>query len=172
MLLLSFAANLQLGLDRVDVSRTLSIPAARRFRTCPVPSFRIPQRLQHQRLGTAIARLAGMQITTHPPVEAREWLTGNPNDSAFATNRFQTTERALAFVETLYAKGATEVLVDHPGVDASGEPYADTLLVRFPLTDVTRWRVQEFCEEEGPGHVPPGDFVMHVGQYEIMLWWD
>ena len=150
----------------------LNIPAARRFRTCPVPSFGIPQRLQHQRLGTAIARLAGMQITTHPPVEAREWLTGNPNDSAFATNRFQATERALAFVEALYAKGATEVLVDQTGVDASGEPYADTLLVRFPLTDVTRWRVQEFCEKEGPGHVPPGDFVMHVGQYEIMLWWD
>jgi hypothetical protein len=42
-----------------------------------------------------------MQITTHPPVEAREWLSNNPNESALATNRFYTTERALAFVEAL-----------------------------------------------------------------------
>jgi hypothetical protein len=113
-----------------------------------------------------------MLITTHPPVEAREWLTGNPNESALATNRFHTTERALAFVEALYAEGATEVLVDDPGVDGSGEPYADTLLVRFRLTGETRWRLEVFCAREGPGDVPPGDFVMDVGQEEIMLWWD
>jgi hypothetical protein len=163
---------MQLGLDRVDVSRT-----PQHSRGAQIPH--VPRAVvQHS---AAIAapthwhghRTARGHADHHTsPVEAREWLTGNPNDSAFATNRFQTTERALAFVEALYAKGATEVLVDDPGVDASGEPYADTLLVRFPLTGIARWRVQEFCEEEGPGDVPPGDFVMHVGQYEIMLWWD
>ena len=59
-----------------------------------------------------------------PSVEARSWLRINPNPSALATNRFGTTERALAFVDGLYARGATEVLVDDPGVDSTGEPYA------------------------------------------------
>jgi hypothetical protein len=112
-----------------------------------------------------------MSITANPPVEARMWLTNSPTDSAFATNRFGTTAGALEFVEALYRAGAAEVLVDTPGVDSGGEPYADTLLVR--LTDVgdTRWEVQWFCEREGPD-VPAGDFVMRIGRDEIMLWWD
>lgn len=112
-----------------------------------------------------------MQIISQP-VEARVWLRGNRNPSALATNRFCTTEQALAFVEMLYAAGATEVLVDHPGVDADREPYADTLLVRFPPQGNVRWALERLCEEEGPGDVPPGDFTMDVGQHELRLWWD
>jgi hypothetical protein len=62
--------------------------------------------------------------------------------------------------------------VDNPDVDASGEPYADTLLVRFPPTGDAQGHLMDFCEREGPGDVPPGDFVMEVWQHEIMLWWD
>ena len=113
-----------------------------------------------------------MSFTANPPVEARLWLTTNPSDSALATNRFGPTACALEFVEALYRAGAAEVLVDNPGVDGNGEPYADTLLVRLSDVGDTPWEVQWFCEREGPGGVPPGDFVMRIGRDEIMLWWD
>jgi hypothetical protein len=112
-----------------------------------------------------------MQILSHSSVEARTWLRGNPNPYGFAGNRFESTEVALAFVEALYAAGAILVLVDHPDVTAEGLPYADTLLVRF-----ADWSagcdLVEFCEQEGPGDVPEGDFTIHAYEHEIRLWWD
>lgn len=113
-----------------------------------------------------------MPFNMHSTVEARAWLTANPHESAFATNRFETTARALAFVDALYRAGAIEVLVEEPTVDSSGCPYADTLLVRLPESGHARWTLEEFCRREGPDNVPPGDFVMRVGEHEIMLWWD
>jgi hypothetical protein len=110
-----------------------------------------------------------MEFLHHRSVEARAWLRDNPGVSVFATNRFGETERARAFVDALYAAGATEVLVDNPGVDSDGDPYADTLLVRF---DGNCRAVLRFCEERGPGSVPEGDFTMHVKGSEIRLWWD
>jgi hypothetical protein len=111
-----------------------------------------------------------MQIS--PAVDARGWLRGNPNSSAFATNRFQTTENALAFVEKLYEAGAAAVLIDDSCVDADGNRYADTLLVCLPLQGDTRWELERLCEEQGPGDVAPGDFTMHVAGDQIRLWWD
>lgn len=64
------------------------------------------------------------------------------------------------------------MLVDNPFVDASGLPYADALLVREPDTADERWMLRRFCEEEGPGDVPPGDFTMHMSGDQIRLWWD
>ena len=96
-----------------------------------------------------------------------------PNENgAFAGNRFRDTEQVLAFVETLYARGATEVLIDNPGVDSAGAPYADTLLVKCSTADDAWCEVERFCEEEGPGDVPPGDFTMDVYGGSIRLWWD
>lgn len=112
-----------------------------------------------------------MQITT-PALEARAWLRGNPNPSALATNRFQTTENALAFVEKLYATGATRVLIEEPKDDAAGDPYADTLIVCLPCESAARWALEQLCEEQGPADVPPGDFTMHVAGDQIRLWWD
>jgi hypothetical protein len=112
-----------------------------------------------------------MQIISRPAVEARAWLRGNPNPNAFAGNRFDSTECALAFVDALYAEGATLVLVDEPEVNSDGTPYADTLLVRFGAPS-SCWRLQRFCEQEGPGDVPEGDFTIHVFESEIRLWWD
>ena len=78
----------------------------------------------------------------------------------------------MAFVDALYAAGATEVLVDNIRPDSEGSPYADTLLVRFSEESDERWRLERLCEDEGPGDVPPGDFTMHVRRNEIELWWD
>jgi hypothetical protein len=107
-----------------------------------------------------------------PRVEARSWLRTNPNRSALATNRFGNTERALAFVDALYARGATEVLVDDPGVDSTGEPYADTLIVKFEEWGNAQHRIEQFCEAEGPGDLPPGDFTMDWTNGGLRLWWD
>ena len=106
----------------------------------------------------------------HP--EARQWLCSNANVSAFAGNRFHTTGRALDFVETLYAAGATEVLIDNiltDHVDTDGGPYADTLIVRFS-DERARGRLRELCEEaigdiDGDGRVDEYPSEFHV-------WWD
>ena len=82
------------------------------------------------------------------------------------------TENALAFVDRLYDAGAAEVLVDNPFVDGDGLPYADTLVVRLSRTADARRMLERFCEEEGPGKVPPGDFTMHTAGDDIRLWWD
>jgi hypothetical protein len=115
-----------------------------------------------------------MQIRIGPPtIEARTWLRNNSDTSAFATNRFQTTENALAFVEKLYALGTVEVLLDDPMIAADGRPYADTLWVRIPDEWEIRHALTEFCEEEGLGDLPPGDFTMHfIGEDQLRLWWD
>ena len=110
--------------------------------------------------------------TAQSPVEARSWLRTNPNRSALATNRFGNTERALAFVDALYARGATEVLVDNPGVDSTGAPYADTLIVKYEEWSIAQHRIAQFCEEEGLGDLPPRDFTMHRINGGLRLWWD
>jgi hypothetical protein len=46
------------------------------------------------------------------------------------------------------------------------------LLVLVPATDEARWTLERFCEEEGPGKVPPGEFTMHTLGDHIRLWWD
>jgi hypothetical protein len=107
-----------------------------------------------------------------PPVEARSWLRNNPNTSALAANRFGTTERALAFVDALYARGATEVLVDDPGVDSTGQPYADTLIVKCDEFSRARHRIEQFCEEQALGDLPPGDFTVDRTSDALRLWWD
>jgi hypothetical protein len=112
--------------------------------------------------------------STSPP-EARAWLKRNKNPHAFAGNRFCRTDDALAFVESLYAAGAVEVLVDHIHPDrneSEGGPYADTFIVRVPDDWTARLNVERFSEEEGPGRTPPGDFRMDVRSRDIELWWD
>jgi hypothetical protein len=116
-----------------------------------------------------------MQPDFPKPIEARAWLAANHNPSAFATNRFWTTDRAMAFVNALYEAGALDVLVDHilpDGADRDGGPYADTLIVKLPDDDERQWRIARLCEESGPGDVPEGDFRMTVRRSEIELWWD
>ena len=96
----------------------------------------------------------------------------HPQPIRFATNRFGETSRALEFVEGLYACGAPAVLIDCPGLDTHGDPYADTLLVRCPSSSPARVDVEKFCEREGPGDGPLGDFVLTLTEHELQLWWD
>ena len=112
-----------------------------------------------------------MAFTQHPPIEARGWLRSNIAASAFACNRFHTTANALRFVDALYAEGASEVLIDDPGVDSDGQPYADTMLVRFS-DPATGYDLERFCEREGPDPEIPDDFTLDHYEKELRLWWD
>jgi hypothetical protein len=104
--------------------------------------------------------------------EARAWLTSNYNPSAFATNEFQTTARALAFVFELYAGGAREVLLDNIAPEvrpAECGPYADSLIVRLSGDARQRRQVIEMCERavncECGG-------TCHERSDSLYLWWD
>lgn len=112
-----------------------------------------------------------MQVTTSRRPEARTWLRGNPSPSALATNRFGTTEKALAFVDELYALGAAAVLIDEVFIDGDGYPYADTLLMELPEDHGARMQITRFCEDEGPTEVS-GDFRMDAVSDRVRLWWD
>jgi hypothetical protein len=111
-----------------------------------------------------------VQISNNP--EARAWLSSNANPSAFATNRFGATARALAFVDELYAAGATEVLIDNifeeHSVLESG-PYADSLIIRFGVDPQVRETLADICDQAIAGEADG-----RVDSYldEIRVWWD
>jgi hypothetical protein len=88
---------------------------------------------------------------------------------------FESTEEALAFVETLYAAGALEVWVtgiydEDWRIEAKGGPYADTLIVHLPPEEEKRLALFEIADEEAlrEGFAPESD----TGQKELLLWWD
>ena len=109
--------------------------------------------------------------------EAREWLKGNKNESALASNRFGLTAEALEFVEQLYTAGAERVIVprtclqeDPDTIKLEGGPYADCLSVFLPKDSEKKSAVLRICrreiEREGfdPDEGTADDFVF--------LWWD
>lgn len=108
--------------------------------------------------------------------EALAWLRDNHHPNPFATNRFGTRERALQFVEQLYATGATFVSIN--GIlmlpNHNWAPYADTLIVDLPEDEEHRRAVFELIvhvgqpDEDGPDPDPLTD----RGQRSIRLWWD
>lgn len=109
--------------------------------------------------------------------EAREWLKGNRNESALASNRFGETQGALEFVDELYRAGAERVIVprtclqdDADTIKLEGGPYADCLSVFLPKDPDKKSSVLQLCrreiEREGfdPDEGSVDDFVF--------LWWD
>ena len=70
----------------------------------------------------------------HGLAEASNWLAANWSKNALASNRFDSSEDALALVEQLYAAGATAVLVDHVTMlpDQDFAPYASRMVVELP----------------------------------------
>lgn len=107
--------------------------------------------------------------------EAREWLQANWNPSALATNRFGNSADALAFVEQLYAAGATAVTIDGlmflPNHDWT--PYADTLLVELPADAAMRRQLFELFEHFGrPDEHDDHGPLLDSGQHRVRLWWD
>lgn len=104
--------------------------------------------------------------------EARAWLTSNANRSAFATNKFHETARAVAFVDELYVAGATEVLIDNIFEEHrahEGGPYADSLIIRFGGDSLASHRLLEICEHAIEGEA---DGRVDHEPEEIRIWWD
>lgn len=104
--------------------------------------------------------------------EARKWLRGNRNPSAFASNRFATTANALAFVDALYAAGAAKVMAENINdTDGAGGPYADSMLVYLPSDPAKRAAVFQVINEIGRPDTDGGPF-MDDGEETAGLWWD
>jgi hypothetical protein len=107
--------------------------------------------------------------------EAREWLRANWSGSALASNRFQDTAQALAFVEQLYGAGAQEVRVDHVMFlhNDRWAPYADALIVDLPTHDARRSGLFELIEGTGrPDEHDRLGPLRDSGQKSVRLWWD
>lgn len=109
----------------------------------------------------------------HGP-EAGQWLAANANPYALASNRFESTAEARAFVAELYARGAERVVVApesiRPEPEAGGD-YADTLIVRLPDSAAARDRLLALGEAEArrDGYVLDQDLVERG---YLVLWWD
>lgn len=115
------------------------------------------------------------ELVSRPAHEAREWLKANSNPAALAGNRFDSSEEALAFVESLYAAGATQVLVsgildEDWRIQREGGPYADTLIVILPTDPKQRAALFRMAAKEAEHE----DFEPEVdrGQSQLVLWWD
>jgi hypothetical protein len=111
-------------------------------------------------------------VETSNNPEARAWLSSNANPSAFATNRFHDTARALAFVDELYAAGATEVLIDNifeEHRERENGPYADSLIIRVGPDSPARHTLEDICEEAIAGEA---DGRVDAYHDEIHVWWD
>lgn len=106
--------------------------------------------------------------------EALAWLCANPSPSAFASNRFASTQSAAAFIEQLYSAGATKIIIDNiqllPGDDWL--PYADTLMVTLAEPGTTRRAVMDLIEEVGrPDENSAAPWEVS-GPNIVRLWWD
>jgi hypothetical protein len=109
--------------------------------------------------------------------EALEWLRTAPNgdDNAFASNRFQGTENAIRFVETLYEAGAAQVIINQENIvdEGGGDLYADALVVLFPQDPAARARVIAICKREADREdgSPSSDADWESSECTF-LWWD
>jgi hypothetical protein len=124
-------------------------------------------------VATACSQPDSQTLDPGPRYEARAWLESNPNPCAFAGNRFDSTEEAVAFVEALYQVGAQEVWItgiydEDWRIEAEGGPHADTLIIRLPGRGADRHALFRIAGEEAVRFSPEID----KGQEELLLWWD
>lgn len=78
--------------------------------------------------------------------EARLWFSSGPEAKrSRSLGRFRSERSAVAFIESIYAAGAPEVIV--PGIyrDNRGNEFADGLLVRLPRSKTVRVRIRKLC---------------------------
>jgi hypothetical protein len=87
--------------------------------------------------------------------EALQWLKSSGNPAALASNRFDSTQEAIDFVQHLYGAGALRVAIladtimsDAATLKDEGGPYADTIVIRLPADPAKRSRVIEACQPE------------------------
>jgi hypothetical protein len=104
--------------------------------------------------------------------DALAWLRANWSPSAFATNRFGTTQRAIEFVEQLHAAGASGVWIDNVMMLPNHQwtPYADALLVRLPEDPDRRRSLFDVIEQVGK----PDELEDRTAgpMPAVWLWWD
>ena len=107
-----------------------------------------------------------------------QWLKSNKNPYAFASNRFESTEGAIKFVEELYAEGATWVKIsqecireDEQTIKEEGGPAADGLIVKLPKDKIKRKAIFDICTRE---MINEGFEISErdVKNGMIFLWWD
>jgi hypothetical protein len=104
--------------------------------------------------------------------EARKWL-GRRTPSMLAGNRFGTRVAAVAFVEMLYASGASKVLIAGDSIDpddGTGSAHADVLIVKLPKDPTIRARLFEIVNAELRREGL--DEERDDGQKEARMWWD
>jgi hypothetical protein len=101
--------------------------------------------------------------------EAREWLAANEHPHPIALNYFQTRAASEQFVESLYAAGATRVLVDNISYDDAEGPHSDSMVVELPDAPEARTRILTLCQANC--HEDGSDFT-DKGQGSVSLWWD
>lgn len=118
------------------------------------------------------------EITFQDGPEAREWLQQNHHESALAHNRFGSTASALAFVEQLYAAGATRVFVPGDSIIADeeelemGGPYSDHLVVEVSTSDVQPALAALYREEATlDGWTRDDDWLPVIRDRFLLLWW-
>ena len=107
--------------------------------------------------------------------EAISWFGSNPNQYAFASNRFNDTKAAMVFVKNLYKQGAVKIYVmgireEAWRVKAEGGAYADTLVIILPKNKKQRKALFTIHAKEAisEGFDPEKD----IGQKELLYWWD
>lgn len=110
--------------------------------------------------------------------EAANWLENSKNPYAFAGNRFEDTASAMAFVRTLYDRGAKQVLVsgilDEPWrIEEEGGPYADILIVTMPSDKAQRDQILEIYRMECRDYFcNDGDEESGIRGDTLTFWWD
>ena len=109
--------------------------------------------------------------------EARQWLKSSKNAAALASNRFDSTQKAVEFVERLYNAGAVRVAVfpdtimsDQMTLQEEGGPYADTIAVELPRDPSRRAQVMAICQIEF-SREGTNDAEAVSGDY-VCLFWD
>lgn len=108
-------------------------------------------------------------------LEAKNWLKNTRNPSALATNRFESTENALKFVEMLYETGAELVEVDQifdesDRIQNEGGPYATALIVHLPDSPEMRTKLYEVFNQEAQEQ--GFDDFQDTDEKTVTLWWD
>lgn len=109
--------------------------------------------------------------------EALTWLASNQNSFALASNRFDSTEAAIEFVQGLYRAGAKLVAIaqdcirDDPAtLKAEGGPWADGLWVTLPDDVQNAQPLVQICRQEAEREGFP--FHESASEKDIFLWWD
>ncbi len=111
-------------------------------------------------------------------LEALQWLKGNRNPYALASNHFVTNKAAIDFVEKMYSEGVEFVKIaercirdDLKTIKEEGGPYADGLIVKLSSDMVKRKNVLTLCKNELDPEFK--DSLEKDIRFDmIFLWWD